>query len=262
MAKSESKVKEGDVFGRLTVIAPRAAVIQKAYHHLCRCECGTEKLIMTSNLTLGKSKSCGCLAREVTGRRAATHGMSKTTEYQTWNRMWSRCTNPVVDRYPQYGGRGISVCEEWRVFENFYRDLGPKPSAKHSLGRIDNNGNYCPSNCRWETPEEQHSNTSTNVFIEYDGLRLTIAQWGRRLGISEYTIGQRIRLGIKLPDLLRPDRLGDRAITVDGVTMLTTEWMRHAKIPISSFYLCQRKGLSKEDTVRKYLSKKALKETA
>lgn len=255
MTKRESTVKEGDVFGRLTVIAPRVAVIQKAYHHLCRCECGTEKLIMTSNLTLGKSKSCGCLSREVTGRRASTHGMSKTPEYMTWSRMWRRCTCPSVERYPQYGGRGISVCDDWGSFENFYRDMGPKPSPKHSIGRINNDGNYCKSNCRWETQEEQSSNTSTNVFLEHDGIRLTIAQWARRLGISANAIQQRQRVGMPIERILEPAHLSKRSITVDGVTKLTTEWMRDADIPISSFYHHQRKGMSKEDIVRKYLAK-------
>lgn len=253
--KKRNNVKPGDVFGRLTVIHPRAAVKHKAYHHLCRCECGTEKLIMASNLTLGKSKSCGCLSREVTGKRATTHGMSKSDEYATWNRMWSRCTNPIVDRYPNYGGRGISVCKEWESFEQFYADMGAKPSKAHSIGRIDNDANYCKENCRWETALEQGANISTNVFIEHDGLRLTVSQWARKLGISVGTLQQRRRAGMPIERMFDAEHLTKRHITVDGLTKLTTEWMRDAGIPISSFYHWQRKGLSKEDIVRKYLAK-------
>lgn len=246
------------MFSRLTVLTPRHTFKSKCYFHLCRCSCGTEKLIMTSNLELGKTKSCGCLAREVTGKRAMTHGMSKSAEYMTWNRMWSRCTNPIVDRYPLYGGRGIKVSKEWETFEPFYEDMGPKPSPKHSIGRIDNNGNYCKENCRWETAEEQQSNTSTNVFIEHNGLLLTVSQWSRRIGVPATTLHQRQHAGMPIERILEKESLTKRAITVDGVTKLTVEWMQYAGIPISSFYHWQRKGLNKEDIVRKYLAKQKM----
>lgn len=249
-------VVEGDVYGRLTVIKTRAELKSSAYYHLCECECGNRKLVLSSNLTLGKTKSCGCLAREVTSRRASTHGMSKTAEYATWNRMWSRCTNPLVDRYPQYGGRGISVCEEWRDFETFYSDMGPRPSKLHSIGRKDNDGNYCKDNCRWETAEQQHSNMSRNVYLEHEGVRLTIAQWSKRSGIPYATLIQRYRAKMPAEKILEDESLTKKFITVDGVTKLTTEWMKEAEIPISSFYRHLRSGMSKEKIVRKYMEKK------
>lgn len=251
------EVKAGDVFHRLTVIEPRSAVKSGAYYHLCRCECGSEKLIMSSNLTKGKSKSCGCLSREMVSKRARTHGMSKSDEYATWNRMWSRCTNPVVDRYPQYGGRGISVCKEWERFEQFYEDMGPKPSRHHSIGRKDNDGDYCKENCRWETAEEQQSNTSRTVFVEHEGLKLSISQWSKRLGVSRDALQQRVSAGMPVERILEKGHLAEQSITVDGVTKLTTEWMKEARIPISSFYHFMRKGMSREEVVRKYLEKMA-----
>lgn len=260
MKKSKYEVKHAEVFGRLTVTSVKSGYRHKTWYHTVKCECGIILEVAHSNLVLGKSKSCGCLSREMTGKRATTHGMSKSPEYMTWNRMWSRCTNPVVERYPLYGGRGITVCKEWEKFEAFYADMGPKPSDKHSLGRIDNNGNYCKENCRWETAEEQHSNTSTNLFIEHEGLRLTATQWARRIGVSADTIRQRHYAGMPAERILKNKNLSKRAITVDGETKLTVEWMRYAEIPISSFYLCQRKGMSKEDIVRKYLKLRKLRE--
>lgn len=260
MKKSKYEVKHGEIFGRLTVTSPKSGYRHNTWYHTVKCECGVMREVAHSNLVLGKSKSCGCLSREITGKRAATHGMSKSPEYMTWNRMWSRCTNPVVDRYPLYGGRGIAICKEWEKFESFYADMGPKPSAKHSIGRIDNDGNYCKENCRWETAEEQQSNTSTNVFIEHEGVRLTISQWSRRIGVSAATLHQRQRAGMPVDKILEKENLTKRAITVDGETKLTVEWMRYAKIPISSFYHWQRKGMSKEDIVRKYLKMRELKE--
>lgn len=247
--------REGQIFGNLTIIKPRAENRKYAYYHLCRCVCGTEKMILSSNVELGKTKSCGCAARKATGERARTHGMSKTSEYQTWNRMWSRCTNPVVDRYPQYGGRGISVCKDWESFENFYRDMGDRPSPRHSIGRKDNDGNYCKDNCRWETPDQQSSNTSRSVFIEHLGERLTISQWAKKLGMSQYLIRSRLSLGWSGADSLRNENLHEKPITVDGVSMLTTEWIKHLSIPVSSFYVLIRRGISREDVIRKYLDK-------
>lgn len=244
---------EGDVFGRLKVLVLRAANKSGAYYHLCLCDCGKEKLIMSSNLTRGKSKSCGCLSKEITSARASTHGKSKSAEYATWSRIWARCTNPRLERWEQYGGRGIKVSEEWRDFERFYEDMGDRPSSKHSIGRIDNDGGYCKENCRWETAIEQGSNTSRNVFIEHDGARLTIAQWSRKLGMDYSVIIQRYRSGFPTDQIFQGGNLKTRPITVGDVTKLVTGWMKDIPIPISSFYHFKRKGLSDEEIVRRYL---------
>lgn len=256
MAKEKYEVKLGEVFTRLTVTVLKSGYRNSTWYHTARCECGRIKEIAHSNLVLGKSKSCGCLSREITSKRAATHGMSGSAEYQTWNRMWSRCTNPIVDRYPNYGGRGISVCDRWEKFQNFFEDMGRRPSPKHSIGRIDNDGNYEPNNCRWETPEQQASNTSNNRHVDFDGRKMTISACERHLGIPPGTLTQRLALGIKPPELFAIHDLRPKPITVDGVTHGTVEWMRIAGIPISSFYHHQRKGLSPEDIVRLYLRKK------
>ena len=118
---------------------------------LCRCDCGSERIVRGSNLQSGCSKSCGCLN--------AKHGQSRprSRAYQCWGNMKSRCFNPRCISYPWYGDRGITVCERWLIFENFYADMGDPPPGM-SLDRINNDGNYEPGNCRWATVAEQTAN--------------------------------------------------------------------------------------------------------
>lgn len=112
------------------------------------CHCGSEKRIRRDSL----GKSCGCLS----GR---THGLSKTCEYRIWQQMKLRCLQPKRHNYKDYGGRGITICKQWiHSFETFYKNMGIRPTSKHSIDRIDNDGNYTPENCKWSTPQEQARN--------------------------------------------------------------------------------------------------------
>lgn len=148
----------GQTYGRLTVLGETNKRYGNRYW-LCRCECGTETAVEHSSLRGGHTRSCGCLHREIVLDMFQTHGMSNTSEYASWESMLGRCTNPSNTAYPYYGGRGIEVCSRWRQFENFYEDMGPKPSPKHTIDRIDNDGNYEPANCRWATKLQQIRNT-------------------------------------------------------------------------------------------------------
>jgi hypothetical protein len=139
------------------------------------------------------TRSCGCLHRDTLLARNFTHRKSKSPEYQVWGAMIARCENPKAERWERYGGRGITICCEWRTsFDAFYRDMGRRPSASHKLDRIDPNGNYEPSNVRWATTEESANNTTANRFLTFRGRTMTVSQWGRELGIGPTALSIRL----------------------------------------------------------------------
>jgi hypothetical protein len=139
--------------GRWTVIA----YVQR-FRWACICDCGTRRIVGGNSLRRGYSKSCGCLCRELSKARATKHGMSGSREYRSWECMKQRCFNPRAANYENYGGQGITVCEEWKSsFEAFFADMGTCPPGC-SLDRIDPNGNYEPSNCRWADAKQQRQN--------------------------------------------------------------------------------------------------------
>lgn len=149
----------GRHFGRWLVIAFSHIGKSHRDHWLCRCNCGTDKVVKGNNLRTGCSLSCGCLQRELAASCNTKHGQSKTSEHNIWSSMIQRCENPKAKYFKDYGGRGIKVCDEWRnSFTTFLRDMGNRPSSKYSIDRIDNDGNYEPCNCRWATAAEQRHN--------------------------------------------------------------------------------------------------------
>ena len=140
--------------------------------------------------------------------RRVKHGKCHTREYKIWEGIKKRCYSPTCKIYSYYGGRGITMCEEWRNdFMSFYNDMGTRPSPKHSLDRIDNDKGYCKDNCRWVTKEVQANNTRTNVFIEYKGKRQTLAQWSKELGIPMQTFHNRIKNGLPMERVMYPGKL-------------------------------------------------------
>lgn len=190
----------GRRFGRLTVLhrydGPSSDV-----KWVCKCDCGNTTNSFRTHLKTGKSQSCGCLRSELTSKRAATgdirrtHGMRRTPEYGVWCAMRRRCENPKVDRYPQYGGRGIKVCERWKRFENFISDMGQRPDPSFSIERRDNNGNYEPANCKWAKNEEQTYNKRTTRLLDYKGRKLTVQQASEIAGTPRANIFSRLYLG-------------------------------------------------------------------
>jgi hypothetical protein len=175
----------------------------------CRCDCGNETLSNSSDLRGGKSTSCGCLQRERMSEAAKvssrTHGLTDTPEWRSWSAMLSRCYNPAATGYERYGGRGIGVCVQWRhSFENFFSDMGKRPTLNHTLDRIEQNGNYTPDNCRWATKEEQGGNRRDNTLIEIDGKSMTvpaaIRAYGSPVGVS--SIKKRLAKGWNHKDAL------------------------------------------------------------
>jgi hypothetical protein len=160
-----------------------------------RCVCGVEKLVSAPRLANGTAKSCGCLGGMQNRRQQRTHGFWQKGTYNSWANAKRRCNNPKNPRYRHYGGRGIQVCDRWKTFEQFLIDMGERPSNKHSLDRIDVDGNYCPENCRWATNREQGNNTKRNVRLVFEGRVRTISEWSTELGISYSLLHSRIQNG-------------------------------------------------------------------
>ena len=180
-APSIIHIEPGQRFGRLIALRDntdpeRPTGVRPSW--VCQCDCGQATTVVAHHLISGNTTSCGCHGRNGLHR---THGLSKTApEYLTWGRMIQRCTNQRHPKYPRYGGRGITVCERWRSFENFYADMGARPSPLHSIDRIDNDGNYEPGNCRWATPKQQVRNRSNTRMLTIDGVTLPQAEWSDR----------------------------------------------------------------------------------
>jgi len=187
------EVKAGEKFGRWTVIKEASShPIGGNRMIYCQCQCGNLATVRLADMVAGRSKSCGCISRE----RTTTHGCSGNPLYIIWKSMCARCNKPNNDSYPRYGARGISVCEEWQDVSAFvvWAEANGYKSGL-SIDRIDNDGNYCPDNCRWVTIKEQQNNKSSNRILEYNGKKLTIAQWGELLSLNRRTILNRLRMG-------------------------------------------------------------------
>jgi hypothetical protein len=148
----------GRRFGRLTVISDAGNNKYSNAQWLCLCDCGATKTVGGRSLRVGKSQSCGCVTLEVNRSRMTRHGKTGTCEHNIWLTMRDRCRNPKNHKFSAYGGRGIAVCDRWNSFEAFLADMGPRPTSRHSIDRIDNDGNYEPDNCRWATSKEQRAN--------------------------------------------------------------------------------------------------------
>lgn len=180
-------------FGRLTVVS-RSDNRGKQPCWKCVCDCGTEKIVQGNSLRSGAIQSCGCLHREVTGSINRTHGYTGTRLYMTWQNMRARCYRKSAKRYDDYGGRGITVCDEWRVSFEAFRDwaLQSGYSDELTIDRIDVNGNYEPGNCRWISNNEQQFNRRNNRNITFNGKTQTISQWAKEYGLECKTLQGRL----------------------------------------------------------------------
>ena len=184
-------------FGRLLVIEQSDYVKHGRPRWLCRCDCGNEVVVDGTPLRRGDVVSCGCARKEraiAMAKGHITHGGSKTRLYRIWHRMKCRCYKINAPDYARYGGRGITVCDEWlKDFESFRSwALSNGYNENLTIDRINVNGNYCPSNCRWADAITQHNNTRSNHFLTFRGETLTISQWSARYGINKNTLWSRI----------------------------------------------------------------------
>lgn len=185
----------GQRFGRLIAIKPAYKKNRRIYW-LCKCDCGNEKIVSGGHI--GKdTKSCGCLSKELTIERNKNHrihAMAKTRLYRIWSNIKQRCLNQKANHYDAYGGRGITMCDEWLAdFMNFYNwAMANGYREDLTIDRIDNNGNYKPNNCRWVTQYEQCRNTRRSIYITYKGKTQILKDWCTELKLNYQTIRGRI----------------------------------------------------------------------
>ncbi len=180
----------------------------------CRCDCGVERVVLGSNMRHGTSSSCGCWNHD----QLTKSGLSGTAEYHTYNGIMSRCYNEKHHAYHLYGGSGISVCPQWRhgipgksgiqcFIDDIRENIGPRPSKAHTLDRIDNSGNYEPTNVRWATAKEQANNRRSTTFVEFDGQTMPLQVLADKFSICKQTLRERWKNGVRGAALVQKDRL-------------------------------------------------------
>lgn len=199
----------GKRFGKLVAIKRGEDELRKDGRHnstfICQCDCGNIVRVVSSRLKSGNTQSCGCLHKQKTSEINKSHGMRNTRIYGIWCRMKQRCYNPNSIDYKEYGGRGISVAEEWKnSFENFMEwSMISGYSDNLTIDRKDNERGYSPDNCQWVSRSIQSNNKRNNRKISFNGKIQNISEWAKETGISRATIAKRIDiLGWSVEDAL------------------------------------------------------------
>ncbi len=203
--------------GRLTPIGP-AFRMQGNWYYVCQCECGEIEVVWNVYLARrarNAPKSADCLHQKKAKARTSGQIREKTRIARIWDNMHTRCYNPNIPEYAIYGARGIRVCPQWHRsaasgFATFVRDMGEMPTSRHTLDRIDPNGDYSPENCRWATMEEQCNNRRSCKHITHKGITRTYSQWDKSLGLKTATVSRWMRAGRPFSELL--DKYGIKEI--------------------------------------------------
>lgn len=195
----------GRRFNMLTVIGEANSVTKYKRRVECVCDCGNKTIVTVSNLKCNHTTSCGCYLKLRKKESHTTHGMSRTREHTSYRKMIERCYNPKDISYPNYGAKGIKVCDRWlgsNGFINFLADMGKRP-IRETLDRYpDKKGDYGPENCRWATYEIQGRNKTNNVFYEYNGERMTQTEWANRFGVSYSQIWLHLKKGKSFSEIV------------------------------------------------------------
>lgn len=230
----------GGKFGRLTVVKYVGRDDNNKPLWECICECGKTVTVRGYSLTSGNTKSCGCIKRELLIERNYRHGCSKTSEHIIWKGMNQRCHNPNDTAYPNYGGRGITVCDRWRGehgFENFLADIGKRPSKEYSIDRIDNSKGYSPDNCRWATLKQQANNKRNNILVEIDGELYTLPEACEKKGLPQDRIRNRVDRGMAPEKAISElDMSNTIYLEVDGVIDSISGWAKTNGLKISTVF--------------------------
>ena len=235
MAKHQVQIEDGDRHNMLVAVALSHKTSNGQYWTFA-CDCGKSKVIRAADVVGHKQKSCGCLS--VT--HGNTRGGKSSPTHMSWVAMRERCTNPKMMAYANYGGRGITICSQWaNDFTQFLADMGERPSKDHSIDRIDTNGNYEPSNCRWATSTEQNQNRRNMVMVTVGDETLCVAEWSRRFGVPHDTIWRRMNVmnwsaekAVTTPvGADRRKRPATLMLTVDGETKSLVAWSSSSGIP-------------------------------
>lgn len=203
----------GKRFGKL-VAKEQVGSNERGYLINCICDCGNEKLVNAKELRSGNNKSCGCLVTK--------HGMSGTRIYEIWQNMKRRCNDHKNKSYSIYGGRGITYDDSWEEFEIFYNDMKEGYSDKLTIDRIDPDGNYTKDNCRWADKITQANNTRSNIFVEYKGETISVADLCRKYNFNYDLVRHRLQRGQTLIEAIKP--VEKETLYFKGKIKTVTEW--------------------------------------
>ena len=251
---SKSSELSNQRFGRLTVIERKESDKNGKAVWQCLCDCGKTTTSTTGALTSGSKQSCGCLMlqrlKEYGKTAALTHGLTYSVEFRIWRGMLDRCYNEKNIAYHRYGGRGITVCDEWKESAlAFYNDVGPRPSVNHSIDRKDNDKGYSKENCRWATSQEQAANRERSFYFEYNGERKLLIDWCRILNLKYSLIYYRIKvLNWEFHEAIQP--IESLSITFENETKPLQEWCDLFDLKYNQTYIRILRGETFEDIIK------------
>jgi len=238
-------------FGRLTVLE-YAGKRNGRTEWKCQCSCGNVVNVRSQFLVSGHTQSCGCFMLDQIQKSNVKHGHDRvgkrTAEYRCWASMNKRCSNQNSKEWHNYGGRGISVCDEWiEDFDAFLAHIGPRPSSRHSIDRFpNNNGNYEPGNVRWATQKEQSRNTRVNRLITIDGMTKCLVELCEIYGITENAVSNRLKSGWSIEDAfknpIQKRKTNRKMISFNGKTQSVADWAREVGLAFGTLAVRLQKG--------------------
>jgi len=244
-------------FGNLTVESkqPNDRLYKTSLWN-CICDCGESRVVQRSALVCGIQVSCGCYNKKRIIETHTIHGLHGHSAYGTWKAMMDRCYNPLSKDYPDYGGRGIQVCENWQEVAGFIAGMGEKQKGQ-SIDRIDENGDYAPDNCRWTDAKGQGEHKRNNAMVNHQGVIKHLAGVWRDTGMKESTLYNRLKAGLTVDEASsKPVREHNATLIIDGVEKTLVDWAAVAGVTRKTIRNRMNAGLVGADVLRPPISKK------